>query len=44
LWTPELLAQRAEKYGLSVEDYKRRNLYGPKCPAIPVDGGSHRII
>jgi rhamnose utilization protein RhaD (predicted bifunctional aldolase and dehydrogenase)/NAD(P)-dependent dehydrogenase (short-subunit alcohol dehydrogenase family) len=26
LWTPELLAQRAAKYGLSVEDYKRRNL------------------
>ncbi|CAL8972507.1 MAG: short-chain dehydrogenase [Cellulomonas sp. 73-145] len=26
LWTPELLAARAEHYGLSVEDYKRRNL------------------
>lgn len=26
LWTPELLASRAEHYGLSVEDYKRRNL------------------
>jgi rhamnose utilization protein RhaD (predicted bifunctional aldolase and dehydrogenase)/NAD(P)-dependent dehydrogenase (short-subunit alcohol dehydrogenase family) len=26
LWTPELLAERAAKYGLSVEDYKRRNL------------------
>lgn len=26
LWTPELLAARAEKYGMSIEDYKRRNL------------------
>lgn len=26
LWTQELLAQRAAKYALSVEDYKRRNL------------------
>jgi len=26
LWTPELLAKRAAHYGLSVEDYKRRNL------------------
>ncbi|HLS14517.1 MAG TPA: bifunctional aldolase/short-chain dehydrogenase [Beutenbergiaceae bacterium] len=26
LWTPELLASRAEHYGLSVQDYKRRNL------------------
>jgi rhamnose utilization protein RhaD (predicted bifunctional aldolase and dehydrogenase)/NAD(P)-dependent dehydrogenase (short-subunit alcohol dehydrogenase family) len=28
LWTSELLAQRAEKYGLTVEQYKRRNLLG----------------
>ena len=26
LWTPELLAARAAHYGLSVDDYKRRNL------------------
>ncbi|MBO9578447.1 MAG: SDR family oxidoreductase [Microbacteriaceae bacterium] len=26
LWTPELLAQRAEHYGLQVDEYKRRNL------------------
>lgn len=26
LWTPELLKSRAEHYGMSVEDYKRRNL------------------
>ena len=28
LWTDELLAGRAEKYGLTVEQYKRRNLLG----------------
>lgn len=26
LWTPELLAERAAKYGLSIDEYKRRNL------------------
>lgn len=26
LWTPELLAERAARYGMDVEDYKRRNL------------------
>jgi len=26
LWTPELLTKRAAHYGMSVEDYKRRNL------------------
>lgn len=26
LWTPELLAARAEKYGMSIDAYKRRNL------------------
>ena len=26
LWTPELLAARAENYGMSVAEYKRRNL------------------
>lgn len=26
LWTPELLAQRAAHYGVTVEEYKRRNL------------------
>lgn len=28
LWTPELLAERAKRYGLSLEEYKRRNLLG----------------
>lgn len=26
LWTPELLAQRAEHYGMTTDEYKRRNL------------------
>jgi rhamnose utilization protein RhaD (predicted bifunctional aldolase and dehydrogenase)/NAD(P)-dependent dehydrogenase (short-subunit alcohol dehydrogenase family) len=26
LWNPELLAERAGRYGMSVQDYKRRNL------------------
>lgn len=26
LWTPELIAARAEHYGMSVDEYKRRNL------------------
>lgn len=26
LWKPELLAQRAEHYGMSIDEYKRRNL------------------
>ncbi len=28
IWTPELLAARAEHYGLTVDQYKRRNLLG----------------
>jgi hypothetical protein len=26
LWTPELLAKRAEHYDMTVDEYKRRNL------------------
>jgi NAD(P)-dependent dehydrogenase (short-subunit alcohol dehydrogenase family) len=26
LWTDELIEQRAERYGISVDEYKRRNL------------------
>jgi NAD(P)-dependent dehydrogenase (short-subunit alcohol dehydrogenase family) len=33
LWTPELLAQRAARYGMSIEDYKRRNLLKTEIPA-----------
>lgn len=28
IWTPELLAERAAHYGLTVEEYRRRNLLG----------------
>ena len=36
LWTPELLAERAAKYGLSIEDYKRRNLLSTEVHAASV--------
>ena len=36
LWTAELLAERAEKYGLSVEEYKRRNLLGAEVRSATV--------
>ncbi len=36
LWTPEVLEQRAARYGLSVEQYKRRNLLGCEVSARDV--------
>lgn len=36
LWTPELLEERARKYGVSVEDYKRRNLLGVEIRSTDV--------
>ena len=36
LWTPELLAARASKYGVSVEDYKRRNLLSTEVSSLHV--------
>jgi NAD(P)-dependent dehydrogenase (short-subunit alcohol dehydrogenase family) len=33
LWTPELLAARAARYGMSIEEYKRRNLLKTEIPA-----------
>jgi rhamnose utilization protein RhaD (predicted bifunctional aldolase and dehydrogenase)/NAD(P)-dependent dehydrogenase (short-subunit alcohol dehydrogenase family) len=36
LWTPELLAERAGRYGLSVEEYKRRNLLGTEVTSARV--------
>jgi NAD(P)-dependent dehydrogenase (short-subunit alcohol dehydrogenase family) len=36
LWTPELLAERAAHYGLSVEAYKRRNLLHTEVTAAAV--------
>ncbi len=36
LWTPELLAARAEHYGMSVADYKRRNLLRAEVTSVDV--------
>ena len=36
LWTDELLAQRAAKYGLTVDQYKRRNLLGTEVTSALV--------
>ncbi len=38
LWTDELLAERAERYGLSVEQYRRRNLLGTEVSSTTVAG------
>ncbi|MPZ51442.1 MAG: bifunctional aldolase/short-chain dehydrogenase [Acidimicrobiia bacterium] len=38
LWTPELLAERAEKYGMSVDEYKRRNLLSTEVTSETVAG------
>lgn len=36
LWTDELLAERASRYGLSIEEYKRRNLLGVEIRSADV--------
>ena len=36
LWSDELLAARAERYGLSVDEYKRRNLLGIELRSVDV--------
>jgi len=36
LWTPELLAERAEKYGVSIDEYKRRNLLSTEVTSLDV--------
>lgn len=36
LWTPEMLQKRAARYGLTVEQYKRRNLLGCEITARDV--------
>lgn len=38
LWNPDLLASRAEHYGMSVEEYKRRNLLGVEVTSAAVGG------
>ncbi len=36
LWTDELLAERAERYGMTIEEYKRRNLMGVEITSAAV--------
>jgi rhamnose utilization protein RhaD (predicted bifunctional aldolase and dehydrogenase)/NAD(P)-dependent dehydrogenase (short-subunit alcohol dehydrogenase family) len=36
LWTADMLAQRARHYGLSIEEYKRRNLLGAEISSAAV--------
>ncbi|HYG64298.1 MAG TPA: SDR family oxidoreductase, partial [Thermoanaerobaculia bacterium] len=36
VWTPEVLAQRAARYNLTVEQYKRRNLLGTEISSTDV--------
>ncbi len=36
LWTDELLAERAGRYGMSIEEYKRRNLLGVEITSADV--------
>ncbi|MCQ1953307.1 bifunctional aldolase/short-chain dehydrogenase [Arthrobacter sp. zg-Y238] len=36
LWAPELLAERAARYGVSVEEYKRRNLLSTEVSSLHV--------
>ena len=36
LWTPELLTERAAKYGVTEDEYKRRNLLGLEITSLDV--------
>jgi rhamnose utilization protein RhaD (predicted bifunctional aldolase and dehydrogenase)/NAD(P)-dependent dehydrogenase (short-subunit alcohol dehydrogenase family) len=36
LWTPELIARRARQYGITVEEYRHRNLLGVEVRAADV--------
>ncbi len=38
LWTDELLAERADRYGLTIEEYKRRNLMSIEITSADVAG------
>jgi NAD(P)-dependent dehydrogenase (short-subunit alcohol dehydrogenase family) len=38
LWTDELLAERSERYALTVEEYKKRNLLGLEITSADVAG------
>ncbi len=43
LWTPELLAERAAKYAMTVEEYKRRNLLHTEVTSATVAAGVLRL-
>jgi NAD(P)-dependent dehydrogenase (short-subunit alcohol dehydrogenase family) len=36
IWTPEVIAQRAAEYGISVEDYRKRNVLGTEVHSTDV--------
>ncbi|MCP4967029.1 MAG: bifunctional aldolase/short-chain dehydrogenase [bacterium] len=36
LWTPELLAERADRYGMTIDEYKRRNLMSVEITSAAV--------
>lgn len=36
IWTPELLAERAASYGLTIEEYRTRNLLGVEVRSVTV--------
>ena len=38
LWTPELLAERAARYGMTIDEYKRRNLLSVEISSADVGG------
>lgn len=38
LWTPQLLAERASRYGMTIEEYKRRNLMSVEITSAAVGG------
>ena len=44
LWTPELLAERAARYGMTIDEYKRRNLLGTEITSDDVAAIVARLL
>ncbi len=44
LWTDEIIAARAERYGLTVDQYKRRNLLGAEITSADVAACGARAL
>lgn len=44
LWSPELLAERAARYGMTIEEYKRRNLLGVEITSDDVAAIVARLL